>query len=366
MKKSILFTVTNDLVFDQRMFRICSSLAHAGYQVTLVGRRHSGSLPLKDLPYRQVRIHCLFQKGFGFYAEYNLRLFFYLLRHKADIIGAIDLDTALPCLLASGILSTQRLYDAHELFCEMKEVSTRPVVHAVWKWIEKLTLPHFNCGYTVNQPIAHEYQKMYGKDFEVIRNLPLRDPAPPLEPDKKTERYFIYQGAVNEGRCFESLIPAFQRVDAKLIICGDGNFMRAARKLVSDNLLEEKVIFKGMIKPDQLRELTRNAWAGITLFDRAGKSNYLSLANRFFDYIQAGIPQLCVDYPAYREINNSHPVAVLLNEVDTPSIADNLNHLLQDKETYEKLRNGCLKAREVLIWEQEEKKLIGYFEKNLN
>jgi glycosyltransferase involved in cell wall biosynthesis len=301
-----------------------------------------------------------------FYAEYNLRLFFYLLRQKADIIGAIDLDTALPCLLASRIRSTQRLYDAHELFCEMKEVSTRPVVHAVWKWIEKLTLPHFKHGYTVNQPIAREYKKMYGNDFDVIRNVPLRDPVSPLDPDKKTERYFIYQGAVNEGRCFETLIPAFQWVEAQLIICGDGNFMRAAKKLVADHQLEEKVLFKGMVKPEQLREITRKAWAGITLFDRAGKSNYLSLANRFFDYIQAGIPQLCVDYPVYRELNNSHPVAVLLKEVDTPSIAEHLNRLLQDKDTYERLRTGCLKARDVLVWEQEEQKLISYFEKNLN
>ncbi len=36
--KKIVFTVTNDLTYDQRMHRICSSLARAGYTVQLIGR----------------------------------------------------------------------------------------------------------------------------------------------------------------------------------------------------------------------------------------------------------------------------------------------------------------------------------------
>ena len=42
----IYFTVTNDLSYDQRMNRICSSLANAGYAVILVGRKLPGSIPL--------------------------------------------------------------------------------------------------------------------------------------------------------------------------------------------------------------------------------------------------------------------------------------------------------------------------------
>lgn len=41
--KRLVFTVTNELSFDQRMIRICSSLAGAGYHVTLVGIKRPGS-----------------------------------------------------------------------------------------------------------------------------------------------------------------------------------------------------------------------------------------------------------------------------------------------------------------------------------
>ena len=46
--KHITFTVTTDLTYDQRMIRICTSLAAAGYAITLVGRKLQSSIPLKN------------------------------------------------------------------------------------------------------------------------------------------------------------------------------------------------------------------------------------------------------------------------------------------------------------------------------
>jgi hypothetical protein len=95
----IVFTVTNDLNYDQRMIRICTSLTHAGYDCLLVGYTLSDSKALNKQDFRQKRINCIFKKGKPFYLEYNLRLFFFLLFSKMDGICAIDLDTILPCYL---------------------------------------------------------------------------------------------------------------------------------------------------------------------------------------------------------------------------------------------------------------------------
>lgn len=187
------------------MIRISTSLANAGYKVTLVGRTMKNSVPLHVTNYHQQRLNCWFEKGKLFYAEYNLRLFFFLLFKKMDCICAIDLDTILPCLFISKIKKTKRVYDAHELFCEMKEIVTRPGIYTMWKAIEKFTVPTFKYGYTVNQPIANEFEKMYGAKYEVIRNIALlRELAMPIA----KEKFILYQGAVNEGRSFETLIPA--------------------------------------------------------------------------------------------------------------------------------------------------------------
>jgi glycosyltransferase involved in cell wall biosynthesis len=355
---SIYFTVTTDLSYDQRMIRICTSLASAGYKVTLVGRKRKSSINLIEQPFTQKRLSCFFEKGKLFYAEYNLRLFFYLLTQKMDGICAIDLDSILPVYFASRIKNIPRIYDAHELFCEMKEIVSRPHIYKAWKWIEQKTVPHFKYGYTVNKPIADEFNKMYGHRYEVIRSIALfRETTPnPAE-----EHFILYQGAVNEGRSFETLIPAMQLVDATLVICGDGNFMQQAKNLVVQYQLQDKIIFKGMLPPEELRIITNKAYIGITLFEKAALSNYYSLANRFFDYMHAGVPQLCVNYPVYKEINNLREIAVLIDELSVQAIATALNKLLTNTAHWQQLQDNCrLSARE-LNWQNEEKKLITFY-----
>lgn len=340
------------------MIRICTSLANAGYNVSLVGRKVKSSLPLTNQPFKQKRINCLFEKGKLFYAEYNIRLFFYLLFKKMNCICAIDLDTILPCLFISQIKKVKRVYDAHELFCEMKEIVTRPGIYKMWKRIERFTVPKFNFGYTVNEPIADEFKKMYAVDYKVIRNIAVLKELQTIE---KTEKFILYQGAVNEGRSFETLIPAFKHIDCILIICGDGNFMQQAKQLVAENNLQDKIIFKGKIKPDDLHAITQQAYLGITLFENKGLSNYYSLANRFFDYLHAGIPQLCVNYPVYAAINHQLPVAVLVDDLSPTNLATLLNNLLHNEVVYKELQQNCLKLRQTLNWQQEEKKLIKFY-----
>ena len=378
MKKRIVCTVTNDLNYDQRMIRICTSLAGAGYDVTLVGRKvrksrgSGGSLPLADRPFRQHRLNMWFGRGKLFYLEYHFRLFFYLLAQKMDGICAIDLDSILPCYFVSRLRRIPRVYDAHELFCEMQEVVTRPFIYKVWKAVERYTVPAFRQGYTVNEPIAAEFRKLYGVEYAVIRNVPVLEEWDASSPSRSAlaeqggkpsategrERFVLYQGAVNEGRCFETLIPAMRQVDAVLVICGEGNFLERARELVAGHGLGAKVIFKGAVRPEELKSITRSAWCGVTLFDRRGASNYYSLANRFFDYMHAGIPQVAMNYPAYREINNCYPIAVLVDEPGVRELADALNELLTNQELYHRLSENCKQARLCYNWQEEEKKLI--------
>ncbi|HEY4205619.1 MAG TPA: glycosyltransferase [Puia sp.] len=366
MQKTIYCAVTNDLNYDQRMIRICTSLSRAGYGVVLVGRKEPSSLPLERQPFQQRRLRLLFRKGKLFYLEYNLRLLLYLLFHRMDCICAIDLDTIIPCFWAARLKRIPGIYDAHELFCEMKEVVSRPSVYKAWKWVERTFVPSFPHGYTVNEAIAAEFNRMYNVHYEVIRNTPLLRPAPAPGNVLPSHRFILYQGAVNEGRCFEALIPAMRQVDARLIICGKGNFMEQARRLVRDHALGEKVIFKGPLRPEELRGLTQTAWCGITLFENKGLSNYFSLANRFFDYMHAGIPQLAMNYPAYKEINNLYPIAVLIDNPDIRQIAEALNSLLNNMDLYKTLQLNCRKAAEHFNWQEEEKKLISLYQKILN
>jgi glycosyltransferase involved in cell wall biosynthesis len=363
MGKKIIFTVFNDTAYDQRMIRICGSLAKAGYQVVFIGRRPAGAGALTSQAFRQRRLANPFKGGFLLYASFNIQLFLYLLTQKADAICAIDLDTILPCYFISRLKRITRIYDAHELFCEMQEIVSRPRIYSVWKRIEQFAVPAFGNGYTVNNIIAEEFRKMYQVHYAVIRSIAL---AAPLPPASVQEPYIIYQGAVNEGRCFETLIPAMQWVDMPLHIYGDGNFLQQAKELTAKYSLQDKVLFKGKLEPPALQQVTPTAAIGITLFNNTARSNYYSLANRFFDYMQAGVPQLCVAYPAYKEINNLYEIAVLIDDLSAENIAAQLNTLINSPETRRRLSANCMLARQVLSWQEEEKKLLAFYNKILS
>lgn len=68
-----------------------------------------------------------------------------------------------------------------------------------------------------------------------------------------------------------------------------------------------------------------------------------------------------MDYPAYSQINEQFEVAVLIPDTSPQTITKALNLLLDDVVLYERLQNNCAKARQVLNWQEEEKKLIAFY-----
>lgn len=341
------------------MQRICTSLAENGYSVILIGRKLPFSLPLKEKAYSQKRIKCLFKKGKWFYAEYNFRLFFFLLFKKMDAVCAIDLDTILPCLKISKWKKIPRIYDAHELFTELKEVITRPSVLKIWTRIERKAVPQFKWGYTVSQGIAEEFKRRYNVDYKCIRNIPpLQEISPVIPP---AEKFILFQGAVNEARGFEYLIPAMQKVNCKLVICGNGNFMPRLKKLIAEYKVENKIELKGMLSPEKLSIIAQQATIGIGLAEKGGLNQWLALPNKFFDYMHADLPQITMNYPEYQKINNQFEVAVLIDELNPELITKTINNLLSDDVLLRRLKENCRKAKQELNWQSEEKKLLAFY-----
>jgi len=341
------------------MIRICETLFDEGYKVTLIGAEFSHSPKLNHQKFNQQRIKCIFKKGFGFYAEYNVKLFFTLLFKKTDLFCAIDLDTIMPVYFAGKLKSKQLVYDAHEYFSQQKEIITRPMVYKVWRCIENLFIPKFKNGYTVSYSISKAFNDLFKIKYEVIANATsIKNINKILS---KKDKLIVYQGAVNEARGLEFLIPAMKNIDAQLHIYGDGNFMAQLKTIIDKHCLQEKVNIKGKVSPDELNRITSEYYIGLNLVENIGLNQYYSLANKFFDYMHAGIPQVTMNFPEYKRINDQFEVAILIDDLKPGSISKAINELLMNDEKYAKLVQRCLEAKKVHNWENESKKLVQFY-----
>lgn len=353
--KRIIATVTNDLTFDRRMQRICRTLAAEGYTVKLVGRVLPQSKPLATEPYEQHRLKCWFNQGKLFYLEFNLRLLFYLLGQKADVLCAVDLDTIVPGFWAAQCKGWKKVYDAHEYFSEVPEVVHRPLVKKTWELVAKMFIPKADLAYTVGPALAGIFSERYGVPFSTIRNVPDEVAVPPTPAETG---YLLYQGALNKGRGLEALLEAMQHLDLQLKIAGEGDLSNKLRQLAKTLGISHKVTFLGFVKPADLPELTAGAWLGLNLLENLGLSYYYSLANKCFDYIQAEVPALHMDFPEYRALVEKYPVAVLLKELSAEAIVGTIQHLQQRPDEYKALIVACGVAKKHFTWQIEARKLV--------
>ncbi|MHB1277465.1 MAG: glycosyltransferase [Bacteroidia bacterium] len=360
--KRISFTVVNDLSYDQRMQRICGTLAKAGFSVTLIGRKLPQSKALPDFPFTCVRLPYLFRSGKAFYVELQIRLFIYLFTHRFDMYSAVDLDTLLPNLMVARLKGKKAVYDAHEYFTEVPEVVRRRTVQKIWTGIEKFCVPRVDLAYTVSQGLADLFEEKYHKPFSVIRNLPFRQPS--IKMEKHDPPFILYQGALNEGRCLEMLLPAIQGLPLHLWIAGEGDLSSSLRQLCRDLKMEGQVKFLGYVSPMELREITPQAYLGFNVLENKGLSYYYSLANKCFDYLQAGVPCLCSPFPEYIRLAQEYP-ALIFAAAHSEEIRLAITRLLNNPEIYQQLVAACIPAGENLNWESEEPLLLALYEKQV-
>lgn len=367
MKKFVL-SVTNDLTTDQRVHKVALTLKSKGADVTLVGRLLPNSLPLTR-EYSTHRMRLLFKKGPLFYAEYNFRLFLYLLFTSGDVLISNDLDTLSANFLVSVIKRKKLVYDTHEYYTGVPELQFRPAVRKVWEKIEAFIFPHLKYIFTVNDSIANLYQLKYHKSLIVVRNVPFRSYS---TINKSLEEYglpvdkkiIIMQGAgINVNRGAEEAIQTMQYIDnAILLIIGGGDVVDKLKEMIITLKLQKRVIFKPRMPYSEMMEYTRMADIGLTL-DKNTNINYqFSLPNKLFDYIQAQIPILCTELIEVAGIVRKYNLGRITENIDPQYMAEILKEMLNNENQYLDWKKNLAQAAEIFCWEKEEDQLMKIYD----
>lgn len=344
---------------DQRVHRIALALHGAGWEVTVVGRMMKGSGPLSDRPYKTKRFRLLFSRGKFFYAAYNLRLLRYLLFHRAEVLHANDLDTLWPNAIAARRRGSALVYDSHEYFTEVPELVNRPRTRAFWLRLEQRLFPSLKKVMTVNESLAAIYEDRYQVPVISIRNLPLKTTAVG-GPQRK--RILLYQGAVNEGRGVDLMIQAMEHLPGyQLRILGGGPRLEAMKTLAAAQPFRDQIHFSGWLPFEQLAPLTREAALGLSLEENKGENYRIASPNKIYDYIQAGVPVLSSDLPEMKKVVSEYEVGAVLSQRDPRVLAEMVRSMVEDETVWNRYYQNCLRAREVLTWENEKERLLSWY-----
>lgn len=354
--KRIILSVSNNLEGDQRINKVASSLLNHGYDVTVVGVKSRTCHPYAR-PYKTDRLPVFFKKGFLFYGELNIRLFFRLLTAKCDLMLANDTDTVAANFLASKIRRKPMVVDLHELFPEVPEVVNRPFVKSFWTKIEDLVFPSIKWGYTVCQSIADHYKKRYGIQLGVVRNIPNRKSYEGRSNrlDYGTKKVILYQGAVNVGRGIEWIIEAMPLIDnAVFVVIGNGDIKEEMMQKCETLGVTDRVFFLGHVPFDELSDYTRAADLGVCLLKNQGLSYYYSLPNRVFDYMQQHVPLLATDFPEIAKIIRPNGTGELITHYEPHYLAETIQRMLDTPIDHSKYEKACAQYN----WENEEKTML--------
>jgi len=342
---------------------MCASLESEGYEVNLVGRKLKDSLPL-DRSYHTYRMKLLFNKGPLFFAEYNFRLFWFLVFKKMDVLHSNDLDTLLANFLVSKIKRKPIIYDSHEYYTGVPEIQNRKFVKKVWTSIEKWIFPKLKYTFTVNDSIADLFEKDYKKRPLVIRNIPNQQSELSTVTREelnlpKDKKILILQGAgINIDRGAEELLEAMTFLDNYiLLIVGSGDVIEDLNKRAQKEDLKDKVIFKGKLPYHKMMQYTRVADAGLTL-DKDTNINYkFSLPNKVFDYIRAQTPVISSKIVEIEKVINKYQVGTIISSHEPLVIAETIDKYLNSVDQID-LKNKLRIASEQLSWENEVIKML--------
>lgn len=367
-QRKVIVSVINDLVTDRRVHRTCGVLQSLGFEVLLVGRKRRKSPAMDSRPYAVKRMRLLFEKGPLFYACFNLRLFILLLFRRADLYYSNDLDTLLPNFLISRMKKKPLVYDAHEYFTGVPELTNGSFAWRTWKCLERWMLPRLKKMITVNDSIAHLYQEEYGIQTIVVRNMPVRVssnefalPRTNLGLPEEWKILILQGSGINIQRGAEEAVEAMLFIEGvMLLFVGDGDVIPQLKERVLQMNLSHKVKFISRVPMERLKMYTRVADGGLTL-DKDTNINYrYSLPNKLFDYIQAGIPVLGTNLPEVRRIIDQYGVGLVVDSLQPEILAKAMRTFLFDENLRQTLQANLGKAAGELCWENERQTLESF------
>ena len=384
MKSKVVHIVLNAFVQDSRVMRECKSLAEKGYEVTVIAywmedlkedEFQDGytikRLRLKTKSWTNNSIVQVFK-----YFEFLLKSLLTINKIKPKVCHGHDPSGLFVAYFAKAILNCNIIYDSHELWGHTSHMKNyNKILYKIGGYFEKLIINKADFIITVNNSIGNLLKKHTGKDsIKIIRNISEDNPAK-INLNRNhlklpnSKFILIYIGSLAKGRGVGQLIKCMNHVrqDIGLVIVGgEPKYHDEYNRLIESCSLIGRVGILPAVSPNEVISLCSVADVGIHPIENTCLNHYYCLPNKLFQYIQAGIPVLCSDFPEMRKIVDGYKVGEVFDVEDINNISDTINILFKDMKKMMEYKNNCIKASVTLNWNIEKLKLLDIYSQLLS
>lgn len=352
--------VTNSIWWDPRVIKQLDQYAsYDGVELHAVGKKCSmyNEVEIEKIP---AKVHIvnppkrIFRSIFINLVD-SWKLSREIIKTNADVIHANDLDALVPAYWAAKKLKCKVIYDTHEIFLQNNWLYKNWFLKRFWHYWESKIIKKVDLVVCVSNAAADYIADFYKIPRPmVVTNCIDKVRSHQLLP-KTTGFEVLMHGKFYKGRGYELMVQAAaisKNKEVKYALRGFGSIETELRDYVAKHKLDN-VVFHSPVKTRELVSNASTAHVGVAITVPYCLNFELSVSNKIFEYLGAGLPVIMSDIPEHRYLNEKYNIGIILEEL-TPQCLDNaVNRLYNDKEFYDQCVRNAKILSDDLNWENE-------------
>ena len=387
--RKVLIIVENlPVPFDRRVWQEATTLAQAGYAVSVVcptGKGHEARREtIGGVHVYRYKLPLEASGFLGYVVEYGwalaaqLWLSLHVLRERGfDAIHACNPPDNIFLIGALFKLFGKRfLFDHHDINPELFEAKfgKRGMLHRALLLAERLTFRTADVSIATNESyreIAIERGNMDPERVFVVRSGPDLERVRPLPPNpslKKGRRFLVgYVGVMGTQEGIDYLLRAVRiivrdlgRTDVHFGLVGGGTELDAMQQYAVELGIADYVTFTGRVPDEPMLEMLSTADVCVNP-DVANVMNDKSTMNKIMEYMALGKPVVQFDLTEGRR--SALDASVYAKRNDEADLAARILELLDDEERRRRMGEyGRRRVENELQWDHEAPKLLAAYD----